>query len=213
MEVYYQTTENNKFKAFQIDVPLPDGITIENIEMKLRPEGIAEGAFSRIDESDYEPNNKFFSIVNNWSDKSVVVGFQMGDVAFPTIEKTHLCTLTLKAAESVAINKDGYTAQTSRIELTSEDIKVMLSQDQALNIKVLTKGDVNADGDVDIADVVCVINHIHNKPIEVFYKSMANANQDDDIDIADVVTIINIIHHIPPSQQALRAEELLLDPQ
>lgn len=213
MEVYYQTNENSKFKAFQIDVPLPEGITIENLEMKLRPEGIDEGAFSRINESDYEPSNKFFTIVNNGNDKSVAMGFQMGDVAFPTNEKTHLCTLTLKAAETTAINRDGYTALTSRIELTSEDIKVMLSQDQTLNIKVLKRGDVNADGEVDIADAVCVINHIHNKPNDLFYKSVANANQDEDIDIADVVSIINIIHHITPSQQAPRAEELLLDPQ
>ena len=51
------TDENSKFKAFQINVPLPEGITIENVEMKLFPSAtITEGDFSILKtDNTYDP--------------------------------------------------------------------------------------------------------------------------------------------------------------
>lgn len=217
MEVYYQTDESLKFKAFQIDVPLPEGITIDNVEMKLRPQGINEGVYSRLGTENYDANSKFFATANNGSEKSVVIGFQIGNVAFPTGGKTHLCTLTLKAAEDLATNYDGYATLKDKnyIELTSSETEVISTkkeiEKQTLNIKVFKKGDVNGDGKVGIADVVCIINHLNKMPNERFNKSMANVNQDHLISIADVVSLINILNN--SSQQAPKYEEFLLDPQ
>ena len=213
MEVYYQADDSHQFKAFQIDVPLPEGITIENVEMKLRPSGINEGVYSSLGTDGYDASSKFFATANNGSEKSVVIGFQMGNVTFPTSEQTLLCTLTLKAEETVATNaaNEWYVKSTTRIELTSSDTKVMESQSQPLKIKVLKKGDVNGDGLVNIADVVCIINHLNTMTNQVFYKSVANVNQDNLINIADVVSLINILNN--SSQQAPKHEEFLLDPQ
>ena len=57
----------------------------------------------------------------------------------------------------------------------------------------MTPGDVNADGDVDIADAVCIVNHIVGKPNTTFFEDAADVNNDGDIDIADAVHIINYV--------------------
>lgn len=55
------------------------------------------------------------------------------------------------------------------------------------------RGDVNGDGDVDIADAVCIVNHIVGKTNITFIKDAADANDDGDIDIADAVHIVNLV--------------------
>ncbi len=54
-------------------------------------------------------------------------------------------------------------------------------------------GDVNGDGDVDIADAVCIVNHVVGKPNAVFNITAADANNDGDVDIADAVHIVNYV--------------------
>jgi len=54
-------------------------------------------------------------------------------------------------------------------------------------------GDVNGDGDVDIADAVCIVNHVVGKPNTSFYTKATDANSDGDIDIADAVHIVNLV--------------------
>ena len=55
------------------------------------------------------------------------------------------------------------------------------------------KGDVNGDGTVDIADAVCIVNHVVGKPNIKFDKAAADANGDNDVDIADAVHIVNYV--------------------
>ena len=55
------------------------------------------------------------------------------------------------------------------------------------------KGDVNGDGDVDIADAVCIVNYVVGKPNTTFIEAAADANGDGDIDIADAVHIVNLV--------------------
>ena len=54
-------------------------------------------------------------------------------------------------------------------------------------------GDVNGDGDVDIADAVCIVNHIVGKSNTTFIEAAADVNGDGDIDIADAVHIVNYV--------------------
>lgn len=55
------------------------------------------------------------------------------------------------------------------------------------------KGDVNGDGIVDVADIVCVVNHIIQNPTDVFHTDKADVNADDRIDVADIVCIVSVI--------------------
>lgn len=54
-------------------------------------------------------------------------------------------------------------------------------------------GDVNGDGDVDIADVVVLVNHISGAGTTSFVEVASDINGDGDIDIADVVALVNRI--------------------
>jgi hypothetical protein len=54
-------------------------------------------------------------------------------------------------------------------------------------------GDVNGDGDVDIADAVCIVNRIVGKPNTTFVIDNADVNNDTAVDIADAVHIVNLV--------------------
>jgi hypothetical protein len=54
-------------------------------------------------------------------------------------------------------------------------------------------GDVNDDSMVDIADAVCIVNHIVGKATPTFIEAAADVNNDGVIDIADAVRIVNLI--------------------
>jgi len=59
---------------------------------------------------------------------------------------------------------------------------------------VTLPGDANGDGEVNIADVTAVINHINGQQAATFVHAAADVNDDGDINIADVTGIINIIN-------------------
>ena len=197
MEVYYQTDDANKFKAFQIDVPLPKGITIiENVEMaQPLPKGIGKGTYSSLGKNNYDATKKFFATANNKSDKSVVIGFQTGSETFPaSSEPTLLCTLTLKAAETVDIKTGEEWYETdplkSYIELTDASTEKKLSANQTLKIKVLKLGDVNADGEVDITDAVCIVYNDLGETPPTFYPEVGDLTNNKEVDLSDAISIV-----------------------
>ena len=59
--------------------------------------------------------------------------------------------------------------------------------------KDIKKGDVNDDGAVDIADAVCIVNHIVGKANSTFVEAAADVNGDGVVDIADAVKIVNLV--------------------
>ena len=54
-------------------------------------------------------------------------------------------------------------------------------------------GDVNSDGEVDVADVVATVNYILGRSSAGFVVAAADINRDKAIDVADVVGMVNII--------------------
>ena len=58
---------------------------------------------------------------------------------------------------------------------------------------VVKAGDVNGDGDVDIADAVCVVNYVVGKANATFVAEAADVNGDSAVDIADAVRIVNYV--------------------
>lgn len=55
------------------------------------------------------------------------------------------------------------------------------------------KGDVNCDGDIDIADAVAVVNYVVGKPNATFVEAAADVDGDGEVDIADAVRIVNLV--------------------
>lgn len=94
----------------------------------------------------------------------------------------------LNSVDNVGTFNATLTASTAHYgEVEKEVVAVVESSGTA------RRGDVNADGDVDIADVNCAVNVILGLTPRGTYDSRDDVNADGDVDIADVNTIINII--------------------
>ena len=103
-------------------------------------------------------------------------------------------TLKLKVADNVANGSYAIKITNAKYSLTSGSSKVNLPETTSkLTISQYKKGDANNDGDVDIADAVCIINHVVGLPTPSFVKQAADANSDGDVDIADAVRIVNLV--------------------
>ena len=63
----------------------------------------------------------------------------------------------------------------------------------AIHVHDFAKGDVNGDGEVDIADAVCVVKHVTGDNSVVYKERPADVNADNGVDIADAVSIVNMI--------------------
>ena len=102
--------------------------------------------------------------------------------------------IKLKIADNVANGDYAIKISNAKYSLTSGSSKVNMPETiSKLTICQYVKGDVNSDGDVDIADVVCIINHVVGLPTPSFVEQAADANGDGDVDIADAVRIINFV--------------------
>ena len=109
----------------------------------------------------------------------------------------------LNVTHNLAVGKYTFTAEAGTIE----DRFVL-----TVNVPEYTKGDVNGDGDVDIADAVCIVNYVVGKPNTTFIEAAADANGDSEVDIADAVHIVNyVVGKI--SALAPRFERILPEPE
>ena len=63
---------------------------------------------------------------------------------------------------------------------------------------VILLGDVNRDGEVNVADITAITNYVHGQT-EGCDATAADVNRDNDHDVADITGIINIVHYGTPS--------------
>ena len=102
--------------------------------------------------------------------------------------------LKVKVADDVALGDYAIKIQNAKYALISGSAKVTMPETiSKLTIADYIKGDVNSDGEVDIADAVCVVNSVVGKSTPVFNANAADVNADGDIDIADAVSIVNLV--------------------
>ena len=103
-------------------------------------------------------------------------------------------TLRLKVANNVANGDYAIKILNAKYSIASGSAKVTMPETvNKLTINQYKKGDVNNDGDVDIADAVCIVNHVVGIPTPSFVAQAADVNGDGDVDIADAVRIVNLV--------------------
>ena len=104
----------------------------------------------------------------------------------------------------------GVAISTNANWLAFDNVRLILIESVENHIK----GDVNNDGAVDIADAVCIVNHVVGKATPVFIKAAADVNGDGDIDIADAVKIVNfVVGKIPQLSRQTKMTEDEREPQ
>ena len=101
--------------------------------------------------------------------------------------------LTIKAhvADNMAVGDYPIMIQNPLIVNTDGTKPAVQSTQSKITIEDYTKGDVDGDGVIDLADAVLVINHYVGKPVNKFVTKAADVDGDGVIDLADAVRIIN----------------------
>ena len=69
---------------------------------------------------------------------------------------------------------------------------IVITGELSYTVKLL-KGDVNADGQIDISDVVALVNYILTDDANNIHLELADMDDDECIDISDVVSLVNLI--------------------
>ena len=173
---------SKKYAAFQFDLVLPEGITIAPNDKgkptaRLNEERIDDHSLTVSDIGSNTYRFLTFSMMN------VEFSGTSGALVYVTLQADK----NLKAAEKTATIKEQVFTEESGDQVKWNDLTLKI------NVIDYTKGDVNGDGDIDIADAVCIVNHVVGKPNTTFVEAAADANGDGDIDIADAVHIVNLV--------------------
>ena len=124
--------------------------------------------------------------------KSVI---SIGDYAFE--ECDNLSTVILENDNVIPINWKTFTnCENTTLYVPSGTKKKYREAEywgDFLSIKEYEKNDVNADGNIDISDVVLIVNKILGKSSPLFIAPAADTNYDGLINISDAINIVNTI--------------------
>ena len=165
--------------GIQFDLYLPDGVTVatkSNGKMIINTTSRMEGCYT---------------LTSNQMDGYVrIVGYS-GDSETFTGNEGDILNVTLNIGDDIA--NGNYTIRLKDIVLSDINSTDHYPADAAamLTVKDYTLADVDNSGAININDVVCIINHILNKPNVVFVKGAADVDGNGVININDVVTLIN----------------------
>jgi hypothetical protein len=161
--------------GYSFDLKLPAGVTVESRKLSNRHEEHSSSMNYHADTGVYS-----FAVTPSSYEISGNDGAIM--------------TLKLKVADDVALGDYAVRIQNAKYSLPLGEEKIPLVETVSkLLIGNYIKGDVNGDGDVDIADAVCIVNHVVGKPTPKFNAMAADVNGDGDTDIADAVRIVNLV--------------------
>jgi len=167
------------YAAFQFDLYLPKGITITSISAEQRlPEANA------LTYSEQEDGSYRFIYAD-------ISKGNINDIRNISGTSGSIIKITVSASSNVATGS--LTGDFRNIKLSDKSGEGNTYNEMSFPVTVLKLGDVNDDGDVDIADAVCIVNHIVGKPNATFIEAAADVNGDGDIDIADAVHIVNYV--------------------
>ena len=168
--------------AYQFDLKLPEGVTLktdDNGDLIYRLSDRHNGHTVRYS---YDENTDSYKFVV---------------IAIPTKSLSDndgiILTLGIDVADNVALGKYRFYIQNPLYTLNDGYRVNMNETTNLLSVDYYLLGDVNRDGDVDVSDVVCIVNHKIGKPNLDFVEEAADVDFDGEIDIADAVKLVNYI--------------------
>ncbi|MBR0493419.1 MAG: dockerin type I repeat-containing protein [Muribaculaceae bacterium] len=110
--------------------------------------------------------------------------------------KTNGTTVTC-SVEGLKITYDNTNVTVTNAEGTTTlalaEVKDMYFSNDGSTTPVYQLGDVNMDGDVNIADVTALIDYLLNGDDSVIDLTAANVNEDDSVNISDVTHLIDML--------------------
>ena len=110
--------------------------------------------------------------------------------------KTNGSTVTC-SVEGLKITYDNTNVTVTNAEGTTTlalaEVRDMYFSNDGSTTPVYQLGDVNMDGDVNIADVTALIDYLLNGDDSVIDLTAANVNEDNSVDISDVTHLIDML--------------------
>ncbi len=110
--------------------------------------------------------------------------------------KTNGTTVTC-SVEGLKITYDNTNVTVTNAEGTTTialaEVRDMYFSNDGSTTPVYQLGDVNMDGDVNIADVTALIDYLLNGDDSVIDLTAANVNEDNSLDISDVTHLIDML--------------------
>ena len=183
---------DEKISAFQFDITLPEGVTLAENGSSFAYT-LAErcsGMRVRVVES----QDGHYSLMAFYLDYNMFVEGTSGPIV----------TLTLKAEEGLSEGElEGVVDNIVLTNLDYETLKVA-PVTFPITISEYPIGDVNHDGDVNVADVMMTVGVILGQTVKDFHYENADVNNDGSINITDVMGIVDIVlFHRPNFSPAL----------
>ena len=178
-------SNENSITAFQFELALPNGVTIESAALTSRKSNQTL-SYSKLANGNYQ-----------------LVAFSSDSRAFSGNDG-ELVRVQLKVGDAVAAGD--YTIEVKNIELTTTDEKSCNPADcsATLTVSDVQLGDANGDGKISITDAVAVVNKLLGKPSANFNANAADVNGDGRITITDAVAIVNIVLGKRPANARVR---------
>jgi hypothetical protein len=107
------------------------------------------------------------------------------------------------------ILQDNTEVGTARVALKPKNNYYGSNKDYYFNI-VYAKGDANADGTVNVTDIVATVNYIMDKPSADFKFNAADVNGDSYVNVTDIVGMVNIIMKGGASSRCTASSDMVL---
>jgi len=168
--------------AYSFDLVLPEGVTLA----KDNNNDYINSLSNR-----HNGQTRVINMVSEQVYKMVVVSFETNEISG---NDGVVWTLKLNLDDNLDYGDYAVRIQNATYSVLSGAVSVNMPETiGVLTVGNYTKGDVNGDGDVDIADAVCIVNYVVGKPTPAFNAAAADANGDGAVDIADAVRIINLV--------------------
>lgn len=169
--------------AYQFDLTLPEGITLATNE---------SGKFLVTKTSRYADDDQSLTITKLEGNTYRFVCFSMYNSVI-TGNSGAILNAILDVAATV--NAATHEGKISDILFTKSNGDQLKMNEAKFNIVISSYilGDANADGTVNVSDIVEMVNYIMNNASSRFVKVAADVNEDGDVNVTDIVAVVNII--------------------
>lgn len=187
-----------RISAFQFYLTLPEGVTLaeDGSGFACTLAGRCEGMQVKV----VENQEHRYSLMAFFLDNNKYIEGASGPIV----------SLILKAEDDLS---DGdLEGVVDNIVLTNLkfDVLKVAPVTFPITISKYPMGDVNHDGDVNVADVMMTVSEILGKKVEGFHIENADVNGDGSINITDVIGIVDIVlYKIPNSAPALATSDCI----
>lgn len=169
--------------AYSFDLVLPAGVTIATDSDGKFIDELAE----RHTDDDIRLLNDCGNGVYSFASLSRTLKVLTGNDGAIRRVKLHMANNMKSNLYAIMVEKAAYAEPNSTL-LEMDDVKTKIDVQGGC-----LPGDANGDGTVDIADAVCIVNHVVGKATPVFVEAAADVNGDNTVDIADAVRIVNLV--------------------